>query len=297
VYNLIITGLATQRDTQSLVKILLKVPGLSPEQVSRGLRVPPFNVVSVEKIEQVEKIKSILEKFGAICEIEKNKAKSEVEEMQNGKYEFEKKEKDHTLSLIISSKFRVRWRFWVIIFIVLGLFALLSVYLSEGSDKKTKPNKPKITQILKSSAPAKNSAKTTAIINNELKKDLVKNPYNTEAWKTLYENFEREGDTASARIAKESYEKAVKAQMVLASLAKTFGNNVRVEITEDAVFYRTSKDLTDREFYEEAAKIRDSLNTKYPGKTLIVENYTTDNRLQSVKLKNADQPKEKDSPK
>ncbi|MDR1812656.1 MAG: hypothetical protein LBQ87_07505 [Candidatus Fibromonas sp.] len=295
-YNLIITGLATQRDTQSLVKILLKVPGLSPEQVSKGLRVPPFNVVSVEKIEQVEKIKSILEKFGAICEIEKNKEKNEVEEMQNRKYEFDKKTKDRTKSLI-ANKVRVRWRFWVIISIILGLFALLSVYLSEDNDKKTKPNKPKITQILKSSAPAKNSAKTTTIINNELKKDLVKNPYNTEAWKTLYENFEKEGDTASARIAKESYEKAVKAQMVLASLAKTFGNNVRVEITEDAVFYRTSKDLTDREFYEEAAKIRDSLNTKYPGKTLIVENYTTDNRLQSVKLKNADQPKEKDSPK
>jgi hypothetical protein len=278
------------------VKILLKVPGLSPEQVSKGLRVPPFNVVSVEKIEQVEKIKSILEKFGAICEIEKNKEKNEVEEMQNRKYEFDKKTKDRTKSLI-ANKVRVRWRFWVIISIILGLFALLSVYLSEDNDKKTKPNKPKITQILKSSAPAKNSAKTTTIINNELKKDLVKNPYNTEAWKTLYENFEKEGDTASARIAKESYEKAVKAQMVLASLAKTFGNNVRVEITEDAVFYRTSKDLTDREFYEEAAKIRDSLNTKYPGKTLIVENYTTDNRLQSVKLKNADQPKEKDSPK
>ena len=287
-YSLKIIGLATQRDTQSLVKFLLKVPGLSSEQVSKGLRVPPLDVLSLEKEEQVDKIKSMLEKFGAICEIEKDKAKNELKETQSKKYKLEKKAKDHTQSLIIANKFRIRWRLWVITFIILAVFAFSSVYFPGGNEKKTKPNKSQKALIHKAPAPEKTAAKTTVKIDDELKENLVKNPYNTDAWKTLSEHLEKEGDTAAARVAKESYEKAVKAQMVLASLAKTFGSNVRVEITEDVVFYRTSKDLTDREFYAEAAKLRDSLNTKYPKKTLIVENYTMDNRLQSVKLKNAD---------
>ncbi len=279
-YNLKITGLATQRDTQSLVKTLLKVPGLTPEQVSNGLRVPPFNVLSMEKEDQVEKIKSMLEKFGAKCQIEKIGAKDTYREPFNRNY-------DQTKSLVIAKKFRIRWRFWVIVFIITAIMALPTIYFSKNSGKGPKPNKQQTANTPKQSSKptAKPTAKATAKINDELKKDLVKNPYNASAWKTLSENLEKVGDTAAARVANESYERAMKAQLVLASLAKTFGNNVRVEIAEDAVYYRTSKDLTDAEFHEEAAKLRDSLNTKYPGKTLIIENYTADNRLQSVRLK------------
>jgi len=290
VYNLKIIGLATQRDTQSLIRILLRVPGLSPELVSKGLRVPPFDVLSAEKEEEVEKIKSMLEKLGAVCEIEKDK-KNTSEEVYSKKHILGEAE---TRKILLGHKVRIRWGFWSIIFTIFAVLVFSTFYFSKDKGNKPKTSKSKITQVSKANTPApapvpqKPVVKTTAKINNELKKDLIKNPYNTNAWKTLFENFEKEGDTTSARIAKESYEKAVRAQMVLASLAKTFGNNVRVEITEDAVLYRTSKDLTDGQFHLEALRLRDSLNTKYPGKTLIIENYTTDNRLQSIKLRNAD---------
>jgi len=121
--------------------------------------------------------------------------------------------------------------------------------------------------------------------NEELIKDLKKNPHNPSAWQALYENHAKMGDTVSARKAKESYEKAVRNQRVLSSLAKAFGNDVRVEITEDAVLYRTSRDFSsDDEFYHEAARLRDSLSVKFKGRKLIVENYDSKNRVQHLEL-------------
>jgi len=126
-----------------------------------------------------------------------------------------------------------------------------------------------------------------AKINSELKK----NPYNADAWKKLAENLEKQGDTVAARKAKESFEKSVKVQQVLASVAKAFGNRVRVEVTEDEIYYRTSYDFTDDEFNVEVEKLMDSLSVKFPGKNLIVENYTSDNRIQSRQIKSKTKPK------
>ena len=297
VYKLKITSLTAQRDTQSLVKILLKVPGLSPEQVSKGLRVPPFDVLSIESEDQAKKIKGMLEKLGAVCEIENLKQKNELEEIQRKKRELEKRAEEHTESIVIANnKFRAKWRFWIIVFAITAIMAFSSIYFSDGNKNRTMPKqtKPLIVQVPKASIPAKPSAPAqtpppeAADSKHDLKKDLVKNPYNASAWKTLSEHLEKEGDTAAARAAKESYEKALKMQLLFASLAKTFGNNVRVEIAEDAVYYRTSKNLTDEEFYREAAKLKDSLSAKFPGRSLVIENYTNDpnNRVQSVRLGN-----------
>ncbi len=279
-YNLKITGLTTQRDMQSLIKILLRVPGLNSEQVAIGLKVPPFKVLSVELEEQAQALKNTLEKLGAMCQIEDSEVCGQKHEA----------EKAVILSLKEAEK-KFEWRFWLTIFAVLALFALSTLYFS--SDNNKSGNKSKKTQTTQTSratgragntpstgiyADSKNDSDLAKKSKEDLKEDLVKNPYNADAWKALSENLEKEGDTASARSAKESHDKAVKAQQVLSSLAKKFGNNVRVEITEDAVFYRTSRDFTEAEFYHEASKLRDSLSVKFPGKKkLIIENYPPDN--------------------
>ena len=283
-YNLKITGLTTQRDMQSLVKLLLRMPGLNSDQVAMGLKVPPFKVLTAELEEQAQALKNTLEKLGAICEIEDTETaarKHEAEKLVIFKKEVEKK---------------FELQFWLAILAVLSLFVFSVFYFSNDKHKPySKPKKTQTSQTSQSTGragnthspsagthaePKKDSSNLATKSKEDLKGDLVKNPYNADAWKALSENLEKEGDMVSARAARESYDKAVKAQMVLSSLAKKFGNNVRVEITEDAVFYRTSKDFTEAEFYHEASKLRDSLSTKFPGKkSLVIENYTSSNQV------------------
>jgi len=290
-YNLKITGLTTQRDMQSLIKILLRVPGLSSERVAIGLKAPPLKVITVELEEQAQAMKNTLEKLGAVCEIEDANAVQKISA-----------EKAVILNLKEAEK-KFEWRFWLTIFGVLALFILSTLYFS--SDKsKSHHDKPKKSQTSqpggatgRATGRAGNTPSTGTYANSkndpdspvkskeELREELVKNPYNADAWKALSENFEKEGDTASAHAAKDSYDKAMKTQMVLASLARKFGNNVRVEIRENEIYYRTSRDFTEAEFYHEASKLRDSLSAKFPGKkNMIIENYTSDNQVQRVEL-------------
>jgi len=276
----------------SLVKILLKIPGLKPDDISRGLKVPPLNVFSTEKEEDAKKLKNLLEKFGAACAIENTKATV--------------KEKDNKITgstevyLKSRSNYHQRFRrnFWLAIFSFIGIFAFITSYDFSCEIKPSKSTKPerKVVQNAKTSGEVPSNAPIVANI-AKINSELKKNPYNSEAWKNLADNLEKQGDTASARRAKESFEKSVKAQQVLASLAKAFGNRVRVEVTENAVYYRTSYDFTDDEFNKEAGKLMDSLSVKFPGKNLIIENYTSDNRVQNAQFKSKTQPKENDSPK
>jgi len=288
VYNLKITGLTTQRDMSLLVKTLLKIPGLKPDHVSSGLKIPPFNVLSTEKEEEVQKLKSVLEKLGATCTIENTKAY--VKEKNNkttGSMDAYPKHRHHR-------KFRLN--FWVAVFSIIGIFVIITSFdfSCESKQNRQSPHERRVVQTvgipdtgisssdlksqMKNNSPA---ATNIAKINSELKK----NPYNAEAWKILAANLEKQGDTASAQRAKYSYEQALKVQLVLASLAKAFGTKVRVEVTEDAVYYRTTYDFTDNEFRAEAEKLMDSLSVKFPGKNLIIENYTSGNRIQNIQLK------------
>ena len=314
-YNLKITELTAQRDMQSLVKLLLKIPGLKPDQVSTGLRIPPLDVLLTEKEDEAQKLKSVLEKFGAVCLIENTENVENTEPERKTENIKTLGEKNQTGKNSAKSQKKYNWYyrskrkfgldFWLIVFATLGFFAFLTIYVFDEPNqnkKQTVPAAPAVPVAKvynksivrkpeeKVSAPKKEKneahiAANNAKINNELKKDLVKNPYNASAWKTLAENLEKQGDTLSANTAKESYEKAVKAQLVLASLAKAFGNEVRVEITENAVYYRSNYNFTDEEFYAEAEKLRDSLDIKFPGKSLVVENYTPDHRFQKIQLK------------
>jgi hypothetical protein len=287
VYILRIIGLTKQNDMQSLVKILLKMPGLNPELVSMGLKMPPLKVLSVEQEEQVQAMKNTLEKLGAMCEVVDTDS---IRENPNIK-------KKDVIPLKTKDK-HFELRFWLMIFTVLALFILFTIYFSNDNNPNkpilNKPEKQQIIQSLKTFVKsssiaqkiAQPSGKTNAEKNKgELSDELARNPYNTEAWKALSEKLEAEGDIAAANTAKENYEKSEKVQMVLASLAKAFGNNVRVEVREDVIFYRTSKDFSESEFYYEAEKLRDSLSLKFPGKqSLIVENYTSNNTIQRIVL-------------
>jgi len=279
----------------SLVKILLKIPGLKPDDISRGLKVPPLKVYSTEKEEEVLKLKNLLEKFGAACKIEntkalaKEKSNKKSDEAANSTEEYLKHRQSH------HRKFR--WQFWLAIFSFIGIFAFITSYEFSCEIKQKQPNDKKVVPKPKPSSAVPMPSNIVAVnagvakVNQDLKKDIEKNPYNAEAWKALAKNLEKQGDTASARQAKESYERAVKAQQVLTSLAKAFGNKVRVEITEDEVYYRTGYDFTDEEFKAEAEKLMDSLSVKFPGKNLIIENYTSDNRIQNIKFKSKTKPK------
>lgn len=265
-----------------MVKFLLKVPGLTADEVSRGLKAPPLEVFSVEQRRQAEKIKDTLEKLGAMCQIEDTDA---IPKSAN--------REEIYIAPVVQKKLEKKnsgWAIWLSIFGVLILFAALTFYFQD-TDKTKQKQKVESTTAQKAPvatpAPAKNTAppeKYAKASTPGLKQTLNKNPYDVDAWKKLTANLEKEGDTASAKIAKKSYDQAVKSQMILASLAKAFGNDSRVEIREDAVYYRTSKDIGDREFYYNAAVLRDSLNAKFPNKDLVVENYTSDNKVQTVRL-------------
>jgi len=287
----------------SLVKVLLKIPGLKPDDVSRGLKAPPFKVFSTEQEDYVEKLKTILEKFGARCAIENTKAlrrersDSEDESKRASIEEYLRNRRSHSR--------RFRRNFWLTMVSIIVVFTILSLLDFSGNKKTSPANQPKkqVSQTTRvvSDRPSNNtkndepkSNANEAKANAELKKEIQKNPYNADAWKNLAENLEKQGDEDAARQAKESYDRVVKTQMVLANLAKAFGNRVRVEIKENEVFYRTAYDFTDEQFYKEAGKLMNSMDEKFPGKDLIVENYTSDNRFQSIKLKSTIKAKFKD---
>jgi len=279
----------------SLVKILLKIPGLKPDDISRGLKVPPFKVYSTEKEEDALKLKSLLEKFGAACAIENTKILNK--EKVNKKGDETSAATEAYLKNRHHHHRKFRYKFWVVIFSFIGIFAFITSYDFSCEIKQKQPNERKAPKV-KTSIGVPSNAVAVVVVNAEaakanqdLKKDIEKNPYNAEAWKALAKNLEKQGDTVSARKAKESYERTVKAQQVLTSLAKAFGNKVRVEVTEDAVYYRTGYDFTDEEFNKEAEKLMDSLSVKFPGKNLIIENYTSDNRIQNIQLKSTTKPK------
>jgi len=277
----------------SLVKILLKIPGLKPDDISRGLKVPPLKVYSTEKEEDVLKLKILLEKFGAACAIENTKALAKEKGKKKGD------ETEISTEVYLKSRHhhhrKFRYKFWVSIFSFIGISAFITSYDFSCEIKQKQPNERKMPKVKTSSGVPSNAVVVVnaeaAKANQDLNKELKKNPYNAEAWKALAKNLEKQGDTASARMAKESYERSVKAQQVLTSLAKAFGNKVRVEVTEDAVYYRTGYDFTDEEFNKEAEKLMDSLSVKFPGKNLIIENYTSDNRVQNIQLKSTTKPK------
>jgi hypothetical protein len=297
VYTLKIIGLTQQQDMQTLVKVLLRIPNLDSEKISRGLKFPPLVVISTAQEDQAQKIKALLEKLGAICTVEKAMIAS-----------YEKS----ILIPIKKEKEKNSWGIWLILLAVVVIGGIINHYFNAEKDVQKQKNKPMAsvestegtgTESAEPSEPAgqkpptakeKSVAEETvkaeenaAKSKNELKNDLSKNPYNSSAWKALYEKLESEGDTASASKAKESYDKAVKTQLVLSSLAKAFGNETRVEISEDAVYYRTNKKLTDSEFYYEAEKLRESLNSKFPNKDMVLENYGKENDIQSIRLKAA----------
>jgi hypothetical protein len=314
VYNLKITGLTPQQDTEALAKVLLRIPGLNSDKISRGLKYLPLFVISAPQEEHAQRLKFALEKLGAICTVEKaadvSKEDSEIE------------------MIPIKEKEKTSWGMWLILFAVLVIGGIIQFFFSGEKDapklkpwqkssveqaenmdpaKPSEPAKPGEPGVQEEQNPtmAEEKAKeeeNAAKSKNELKEDLSKNPYNSGAWKALYEKLENEGDTASASKAKASYDKAIKAQLVLSSLAKAFGNETRVEITEKAVYYRTNKDLNDSEFYYEAEKLREALNSKFPNKDMVLENYGPENNVQTIRLKaaytnRANQPSENDSPK
>jgi hypothetical protein len=285
---------------QSLIKILLKIPGLQPNQISSGLKVPPLKVFFADNEQDAEKLKNLLEKFGAVCTIEDTKKmvskKEESEKKVTGSMEAYLKHRHHH-----SLKFRRK--FWISILSIFVVFAIITSIDFSCENKQIQQNQPK-NQIAQSvnipdsepepdSKPQNKNNSTAAVSANiaKINSELKKNPYNADAWKNLADNLEKQGDTVAARKAKESFEKSVKAQQVFASLAKAFGNKVRIEVTENEVYYRTSYDFTDDEFNAEVVKLMDSLSVKFPGKNLIVENYTSDNRIQSKLIKSKTKPK------
>jgi len=286
----------------SLVKILLKIPGLTPDEISKGLKVPPLKVFSTEKGIDALNLKKLLEKFGAVCVIENPEAMVPVAK-EKSRIRDRSSEKDikltdsiETTEEYIKSRQRhhkkFRFRFWLVIFSFIGGFAFIT---SHDFSCEIKPGHASIadkqaqaTQAMQNAKAASKKAEQAEQANQanqDLKKDIEKNPYNADAWKALAKNLEKQGDTSAARQAKESHERVVKTQQVLTSLAKAFGNGVRVEVTEDAVFYRTGFDFTEEEFNREAERLMDSLSVKFPGKNLFIENYTSDNRIQNIQLK------------
>jgi len=297
-FNLKIVKLSQQKETKPLVKLLLGL-GLNSSQVSNGLKVPPLLVLSTERERDAMELMDTIEKFGAVCVIENTEILAPRDESAN----------EEAAAPVKKRKNKMGWIFGVVIVLVLVPITVMHYFTGDNKYKistekqeikpapKAQNNaRPSINGIemrgtgtLVADTSAKNSEKSVteseSKVHTDLKKEIVKNPYNDSAWKVLSENLEKEGDTASARAARESYEKAVKAQRVLSSLAKAFGNDVRVEIRENAVYYRTSKDFTDREFDREVQKLAKNLNSRFPGRDIIVENYTPSNKIQSTTIK------------
>jgi len=299
VYKLRIIKLSAQRDMKTLVKFLLSLPGMDSAKISAGLKVPPLLVLSTEYEQEATKMLDTLEKYGAVCELEN------TEEVHKHKHEHEHAQTATSKKNSGSSKL-----FLILIMFVLLFVFVISYFFSynkyeinigqiqlEAENFITNPtgwigstiNDPAglLNRVIveDSTVQRDKDEAMSAQMNRDLKKALVKNPYNDSVWKILYEKLEREGDSAGAKSARESHARAVKAQQVLLNLARGLGDEVRVEIKDNAVHYYINKELTDSEFYAEAVKLKKNLNSRFPGKDLILDNYASKNKTQSVIMK------------
>ena len=298
-YKLRIIKLSAQRDMKTLVKFLLSLPGMDSAKISAGLKVPPLLVLSTEYEQEATKMLDTLEKYGAVCELEN------TEEVHKHKHEHEHAQTATSKKNSGSSKL-----FLILIMFVLLFVFVISYFFSynkyeinigqiqlEAENFITNPtgwigstiNDPAglLNRVIveDSTVQRDKDEAMSAQMNRDLKKALVKNPYNDSVWKILYEKLEREGDSAGAKSARESHARAVKAQQVLLNLARGLGDEVRVEIKDNAVHYYINKELTDSEFYAEAVKLKKNLNSRFPGKDLILDNYASKNKTQSVIMK------------
>jgi hypothetical protein len=300
VFKVRIVKLSAQRDMKTLVKYLLSLPWLDSGKISAGLKIPPLLALSTEHEQEAMSMMDTLEKYGAICEIENTDAVAIQQKHDSGHL--------HT----VASKKGVGDKKWFFIMIAAVLLFVSTVSYFFGYSKyniqvgqiqleaENFINNPAnwignnindpaglLNRIIVEDSSAKKGEAEVANsqINRDLKKALVKNPYNDSVWKVLYEKLEKEGDTAGAKAARQSHDRAVRAQQVLSSLARGLGNDVHVEIRESAVYYRIDKELTDSEFYAEAIKLKKNLNSRFPGKDLILENYASESKVQSVTLK------------
>lgn len=288
-----IIKLSAQRDMKTLVKYLLSLPELDSAKISAGLKVPPLLVLSTEIEPEAIKMRETLEKYGAVCDIENTEA------AKHHRHESEQVIIPTYKKSLIGNKL-----FLVIIAVVILLICIVSYFFgyskydisfiqlqTEAGNFMSNPagwvgntvNDPSglLNRIVveDSSAQKDKDEVTSAQISRDLKKALVKNPYNDSAWKALYEKLEKEGDSAGAKSAKESHARAVKAKQVLLNLARGLGKDVQVEIVDNAVHYSINKVLTDSEFYEEAVKLKRSLNSRFPGRDLILENLASNQRV------------------
>ena len=298
-FKLRIVKLSAQRDMKTLVKYLLSLPGLNSGQISAGLKIPPLLVLSTEYEQEAMQMMDTLEKYGAVCEIENTEAVLR-----------QKQSSGHMQT--VGSKKGIGDRKWFLIMVtgVILFVSIISYFFSYNKyeirvaqiqieaenfvtnpagwigDNVSDPAGLFNRIIVEDSSVQKDKDEAlNSQINRDLKKALVKNPYNDSVWKILYEKLEKEGDSAGAKAARESHDRAVKTQQVLSNLARGLGDDVRVEIRDNAVYYRINKELTDSEFYEEAVKLKKNLNSRFPGKDLILENYVSKDKVQSVTMK------------
>jgi len=299
VFKVKIVKLSAQRDMKTLVKYLLSLPGLDSSKISAGLKVPPLQVLSTEHEQEATQMRETLEKYGAICEMENTEAVQQPQHVT-----------EHVQVAGPKKSFLIEYK-WVLILVaaVLLFISIISYFFGyskydirvaqiqieagnfmanpAGWLERTISDPGGLIDrivVVDSTGKEGNSEDLNSQINRDLKKALIKNPYNDSAWKALYEKLEKEGDSSGAKAAKESHDRAVRAQQVLSNLARGLGD-VRVEIRENAVYYSINKDLTDGEFYEEAVKLKKSLNSRFPGKDLILENHASKNNAQSVIMK------------
>ena len=298
-YKLRIVKLSAQRDMKTLVKYLLSLPGLDTGKISAGLKVPPLLVLSTDYEQEATQMLNTLEKYGAVCEIENTEA------VHQHKH-------DHEHAQVATSKKDSGGSklFLILIAFVLLFISVMSYFFGynkyeinigqiqiEAENFITNPTSwigNTVSDpaglfnriIVEDSIEQKNREEAiSAQLSKDLKKALVKNPYNDSVWKVLYEKLEKEGDSTGAKSARESHAKAIKAQQVLLNLARGLGDDVRVEIRDNSVYYRINKQLTDSEFYAEAVKLKRSLSSRFPGKDLILENYASEDNVQSVTMK------------
>jgi len=293
VFKVRIVKLSAQRDMKTLVKYLLSLPGLDSGRISAGLKVPPLHVLSTDYEHEATQMRDTLEKYGAVCDIENTDA------AQQHRHESEQILVPTYKRSIIGNKLFLILIIAVILFIsIISYFFSYSKYdiriaqfqieadnflANPASWIGTTVNDPSglLNRIVveDSSVQKSKDQALSSQINKELRKALVKNPYNDSAWKALYEKLEKEGDSVGAKSARESHARAVKAQQVLLNLARGLGKDVHVEIRDNAVYYTINKQLTDSEFYEEAVKLKRSLNSRFPGKDLVLENHASNQRV------------------
>jgi hypothetical protein len=83
-----------------------------------------------------------------------------------------------------------------------------------------------------------------------------------------------EGDIEGADKARAAYDRVRQSKLVMASVNQQFGGAPKVEVTEERIICQAAYPMTDKEFYEMAKNIYDTLAVYYPSKGLLVENHT-----------------------